>query len=83
MLVFLHEMLLKVPTPLIWSLKPYGLVVPRSCKAHPSVDCLGVVMTVGVYDLRCEQNRRVQGNENDTLTEFKLTTLMFVACFDK
>ena len=27
MLVFLHEMLLKVPTPLILSLKPYGLAV--------------------------------------------------------
>ena len=30
MLAFLHEMLLKVPTPLIWSLKPHGLAVPSS-----------------------------------------------------
>ena len=36
-------------------------------------------MTVGVYDLRCEGS----GNENDIWTEIKLTTLMFVACFDK
>ena len=28
MLVVLHEMLLKVPTPLIWSLKSWGLAVP-------------------------------------------------------
>ena len=40
-------------------------------------------MTVGVYDLEIRTNERVQGNENDTLIEFKLTTLMFAACFDK
>ena len=41
MLVFLDEMLLKVLIPLIWSLKPYGLAVPRllepeqfSCSAN-------------------------------------------------
>ena len=27
MFVFMHEMLLKVPNPLNWSLKPYGLAV--------------------------------------------------------
>ena len=37
MLVFLHEMLLKVPTPLNWSLKPYGLAVlakTNAAKVH-------------------------------------------------
>ena len=37
MLVFLHEMLLKVPTPLIWSLKPYGLAVPSSLIQNSSL----------------------------------------------
>ena len=37
MLIFLHEMLLKVPTPLIWSLKPYGLAVPSSLIQNSSL----------------------------------------------
>ena len=37
MFVFLHEMLLKVPTPLIWSLKPYGLAVPSSLIQNSSL----------------------------------------------
>ena len=37
MFVFLHEMLLKVPTPLTWSLKPYGLAVPSSLIQNSSV----------------------------------------------
>ena len=37
MLVFLHEMLLKVPTPLIWSLNPYGLAVPSSLIQNSSL----------------------------------------------
>ena len=37
MLVFLHEMLLKVPTPLIWSLRPYGLAVPSSLIQNSSL----------------------------------------------
>ena len=32
MFVFLHEMLLKVPTPLIWSLKPYGEMKVSTCE---------------------------------------------------
>ena len=37
MLVFLHEMVLKVPTPLIWSLKPYVLAVPSSLIQNSSL----------------------------------------------
>ena len=37
MFVFLHEMLLKVPTPLIWSLKPYGSAVPSSLIQNSSL----------------------------------------------
>ena len=41
-------------------------------------------MTVGVYDLRYEQNKGFRAMKTIyTLTEFKLTTVMFVACFDK
>ena len=39
MLVFLHEVLLKVLTPLIWSLKPYGLAVPSSLIQNSSANC--------------------------------------------
>ena len=45
MLVFLHEILLKVPTPSIWSLKPYGLAVPSSLIQNSSL-VLGNEVTV-------------------------------------
>ena len=47
MLVFLHEMVLKVPTPLIWSLKPYGLAVPSSLKLNSSLVLRSEVSSVG------------------------------------
>ena len=37
MFVFLHEMLLKVPTPLISSLKSYGLPAPSSSIQYNSL----------------------------------------------
>ena len=51
MLVFLHEMLLKVPTPLIWSLKPYGLAVPSSLIQNSSLVLRIVVSRVGFSEL--------------------------------
>ena len=49
MFVFLHEMLLKVPTPLIWSLKPYGLAVPSSLIQNSSL----VLMSSMAWVKRC------------------------------
>ena len=37
MFVFLHKMLIKVPTSLIWSLKPYVLAVPSSLIQNSSL----------------------------------------------
>ena len=51
MLVFLHEMLLKVPIPLIWSLKPYGLAVPSSLIQNSSVVLQNEVSRVGFSEL--------------------------------
>ena len=47
MLVFLHEMLLKVSTPLIWSLKPYSLAVPSSLIQNSSLVLRSEVSRVG------------------------------------
>ena len=51
MLVFLHEMLLKVPTPLIWSFKPYGLAVPSSLIQNSSLVLQSEVSRVGFSEL--------------------------------
>ena len=51
MLVFLHEMLLKVLTPLIWSLKPYGLAVPSSLIQNSSLVLRSEVSRVGFSGL--------------------------------
>ena len=51
MFVFLHEMLLKVPTPLIWSLKLYGLAVPSSLIQNSSLVLRSEVSRVGFSEL--------------------------------
>ena len=51
MLVFLHEMLFKVPTPLIWSLKPYGLAVPSFLIQNSSHVLRNEVSRVGFSEL--------------------------------
>ena len=51
MLVFLHEMLLKVPTTLILSLKPYGLAVPSSFIQNSSLVLRIEVSRVGFSEL--------------------------------
>ena len=51
MLVFLHEMLLKVPTLLIRSLKPYGLAVLGSLIQHSSLALRNEVSRVGFSEL--------------------------------
>ena len=51
MSVFLHEMLLKVSTPLIWSLKPYGLAVPSSLIQNSSLVLQSEVSRVGFSEL--------------------------------
>ena len=48
--VFLHEVLLKVPTPLICSLKPYGLNVPSSLIQNSSLILLYEASRVGFSD---------------------------------
>ena len=54
MLVFLHEMLFKVPTPLIWLLKPYGLAVPSSLIQNSSLVLRSEVSRVGFIFLDFE-----------------------------
>ena len=51
MLVFLREMLLKVPMPLIWSLKPYGLAVPSSLIQNSFLVLRNEVNRVGFSEL--------------------------------
>ena len=51
MLVFLHEMLLNLPTPLSWSLKPYGLAVPRSLIQNSSLVLRSEVSRAGFSEL--------------------------------
>ena len=51
MLVFLHEMLLKVPTPMIWSSKPYGLAVPSPFIQNSSLVLQIEVSRVGFSEL--------------------------------
>ena len=51
MLVFLHELLLKVATPLIWSLRPYGLPVPSSLIQNSSFVLQIEVSRVGFSEL--------------------------------
>ena len=51
MFVFLHEMLLKVATPLIWSLTPYSLAVPSSLIHSSSLILQIEVRRVGYSEL--------------------------------
>ena len=51
MLVSLHEILLNLPTPLIWSLKPYCLAVPSSLIQNSSLVLRNEVSRVGVSKL--------------------------------
>ena len=51
MLVLLHEMLLKVPTLLIWSLKPCDLAVPNSLIQYNSLVLRNEVSRIGFSEL--------------------------------
>ena len=51
MFVFLHEMLLKVLTPLIWPLKPHGLAVSSSFIQNSSLVLRNEVSRVGFGEL--------------------------------
>ena len=51
MFVFLHEMLLEVLSPLIWSLKPYGLALPSSLIQYSSLVLRNEVSRVGLLKL--------------------------------
>ena len=51
MFVSLHNMLLKVQTPLIWSLMPYGLAVPSSLIQNSSLVLQIEVSRVGFSEL--------------------------------
>ena len=51
MFIFLHEILLKAPTALIWSLKSYGLAVPSSLIQNSSVVLRNEVSRVGLSEL--------------------------------
>ena len=51
MLVFLYEMLLNLPTPLIWSLKPHGLAVPSFIIQNSSLVLRNEVSRVGFSKL--------------------------------
>ena len=64
MLVFLHELLLKVPTPLIWSLKPYGLAVP-SCLVQNS----SLVLQIEVSRVGFKKKGRVMKPQNKEMEQ--------------
>ena len=64
MLVFLHEMLLKVPTSLIWSLKPYGLAVP-SCLVQNSF----LVLQIEVSRVGFQKKGRVMKPQNKEMEQ--------------
>ena len=51
MFVFLNEMHVKAPTPLIWSLKPYGLAVPSSLFQNSSLVLQNEVNRAGFLEL--------------------------------
>ena len=51
MFVLLHEMLVKVPIPLIWSLRPYGLAAPSSLIQYSSLVLRNEVNRIGFSEL--------------------------------
>ena len=56
MFIFLHEVLLKVPTPFIWSLKPYGLRVPGSM-----IQCSSLILHREVFEADLSELYTFQG----------------------
>ena len=73
MLVFLHEMLLKVPTSLIWSLKPYGLAVPSCLVQNSSLVLQIEVSRVGFKKKRWSHETTKQRNGTNRLINKLLT----------
>ena len=74
-LVCLHEGLLRVPTPFIWSLQPYGAAVPSSLilKVFDEVEYLLDFLRNGisfqVFKPSCQQ-LNVQPDENVYKADF-------------
>ena len=82
MLVFLHEMLLKVLTPLIWSSKPYGLAVPSSLIQNSSLVLRSEVSRVGFSNCgKLSQGFALSCHPQNDLVDGSVCGVSFVLLF--